>query len=946
MSTFLSKLVDECISHKLINPDTIIVLPNQRARKMLLRELQQREELPKPLFLPEILSIENFLEFLSPLRKAEPLELLGALYEVYSPKVMREDKLDDFMRWADTFIKDLSDMEMQMQQVGHILRDVAQSKNFEFRIGQEDISKGQQSTIQFYQLLEELYVDFNRLLLQKRTAYPGLLYRDCAENIAQYAQALQCKNIVFAGLYVLSISEQQIVKHLKDTFNTHFYFDFDPFYCDFDQEPLFSTSYFLKEVCTTLSLNTQNLHFKGTEYETIDKKVEVVGAMGQINQVFYAVDCLQKLDKEELDQTVVVLADESMLLPFAKAFDTSAANVTMGVSFTQTRTYQLIYDLLDLYQYGYVQVQDHPDRPIPWFHPVLERVLDNPLLQCTLPDDAKCAMMKDWKRLLQQPNVYFGPDTADLSSVLPSFTGQTCGMLAAMVQYLVSLRDSLSSKSSYYPSVSMSIETLQKVSDFLHSVDGDAVSFPVLRNLILKQIEAVTMPLEGDATKGLQVMGLLETRALDFKNVIMLGANERVLPRPVQYNSLLPFDYKYDAAIFPNYIYKDKITAYHFFRLLQRAEHVTLLYNTSSQHSLAEPSRFISQLEFEKTKRGLDNIVIQKLTVSPTIQSNMRPIAVHNNDQIISKLSDYSFSATSLSDYVRCPLKFYLKHICKLRGEEDNVLAFNSIGTIVHKVFQQVFQEAKNQKSAYVFLQKLSSDETEQDCKWIIPAILEETMVGEKDLETGRYLLLTEMVKKHVKAYLERAPKEFEDGDVTLLSLEESVSCKYPCGTASPSGFIYLNGTIDRLQKKGSHLMILDYKTGSVDEKKLRIKPEDVAKVFQKPDYDKLLQLFVYAVLCKHAAGGLIAEERSRGISDPVCGIISTKECLKNRNSSGLFTMIYDQGQHHFDDVVMTQFETSFQEMIARIFDPDGVFCQTTDEHKCSYCDFKNLCRR
>ncbi|MCR4964543.1 MAG: PD-(D/E)XK nuclease family protein [Bacteroidales bacterium] len=955
MSTFLSKLVDECITHELISADTIIVLPNQRAKKMFLGELQGREELKKPLFIPEILSIEHFVERLSFLRRGEPIELLSILYETYSPMSKKEDKLVDFLRWGDTFIKDISDLELHQQNVVSVLQDVASSKDFEFRIGQDSLSKGQKETLMFYNLLVQLYPEFNKNLFQKKVAYPGLLYRDCAEHIDQYSVGLKGKTIVFAGLFVLSPSEQEIVKYIKDNFQTYFYFDFDPFYCDFNKEPLFSTSHFLKEVCDKLSLNVDSLQFKESYYEDTPKQINLVETPGQMSQIYYAVQKLNEMKSEDpsvLENTVVVLADESMLLPFLKAYDKDQLNVTMGVPFSVTQSCRLVENLLDLYQYGCEQ-EEESDASIKLYHPVMADVMSNQLVWNLLPKDEniKSALEKRVAGKLAGKSVYLSMDD-DFAVFLPSFSCRKSDMMSHLMSYLVKLIGVTDKQTQEYACLQKILSALNEVEQFLKTVDKSDVTIVAIRTLVIQQMNALTLSLKGNPKQGLQVMGLLETRALDFGNVIMLGVNDGIIPAPVRYSSLLPFDYKYDRASMPNYIYKDKITAYHFFRLLERASDITLLYNIISVNGLAEPSRFISQLEFEVQQRGLTNINIHKTTVNfELLKYDQQAIQVPKTEEIMNKLAGYELSCSSMQDYIRCPLRFYLKWICKLEHleDKDNTLQTNTIGTIVHAVFQNVFMEMKKSSNYMDFWHSLKDDVVIND--FVIPQLIKLIHVTEAELNSGRFLLLKEIVCKYVFAYFKHVEEELKAGDITLLSFEEKVTCEYHFKLLTEKGSVdhsvNLKGYIDRLQKKGSNLMILDYKTGIIDRKYLKVEDDSIEKVFQDSNYEKLFQLFFYAELCKLTNNEIVKNERDRGVFNPISGIISTQEALKNQDDYCLFTLDYgNDGQNFFDDELLVKFEEKFNMLLEKIFDSNVPFRQTVNDKNCEYCDFKTICHK
>ncbi len=947
MASFLSSLVDACVAENLIQADTIIVLPNQRARRLLIDELSKRQDLPKPLFIPEILSVEHFVEKLSPLRKADPLELLMNLYEVYAPKSKKEDKFNDFMRWADTFIKDVSDMEMQMQNVPLILREVAADKDFEFRIGQDSLSASQRDTVSFYGMLEQLHEEYNQLLLNRKIGYPGLLYRNCAEHIEQYASKLTCKHIVFAGLFVLTISEQKMFQYLQSRFDTHFYFDVDPFYCDFDREPIFSTSYFLKQLCDKFALNNKTLRFQNSDYASIKKEVEIIGVNGQMSQIYYAVQYLEELKNncpEALDDTVVVLADESMLVPFLKAYDTSSANVTMGIPFSISHAYMLVCDLLNLYQYGISQVPADRETALPFCHPILTQLMSNPLINYLMPQDPMD--FREASGRLQQrlsaKNVFFAPATEEFAALLPQFTSRPSHLLPQLLSYLERLKAAIPTKDKEHYVVSDVIEVLQNVHQALGVVYDQDLTFVAVRNMVRRQLDSLKFSLEGNASQGLQVMGLLETRALDFKNIVMLGVNEGVIPQPVRYNSLLPFNHKYAGIDLPNYIYHDKIFAYHFFRLLQRAEHVTLMFDTAGKTNVGEKSRFVSQLEFEAAHQHLDTITFQYHTIAYPLTTAASDIAVPKTPTVMERLSQYEFSASSLNDYINCPLSFYLKDLCKIRKPDtpDDTLQTNTIGTLVHASLQHIFEKMKHEGRYVATLQSMLKDESNLAAQYILPVVQEYLALSEQELQKGRFLILTEIVQSHVMAYLHQAVKEFQDGDVTLLSFEDLLACAYSFGDKT----IRLKGFVDRLQKKGAHLMVLDYKTGSVKEEEMKVPDKNMSEVFTNPKYAKLVQLFVYALLCKYTDNEVVKQERDRGVFDPICGIISTKECLKS-NKKYLYSMQYN-GQDYFDDELLQIFEQAFQELMDQILDSKVPFTQANKAENCKYCDFKAICRR
>lgn len=958
---FLSLLSEKIISLNIPLEETIVVLPNRRAHRMLLKELAHKSD--KPIFAPSVFTIEEFVAYLSPLRKMEQLELLTELFQLYqSYGTENATEFDSFLSWGPAFLGDVSDMDVQMQHCVSIFKDLATAKSFEIAFGQDDVSEGQRKTIKFYELLSDLYEKFVDQLLQKNSGYVGMMYRDCANNIAEYAEKLTAKHFVFAGFHVLSASELKIVHYIKDNFDTHFFFDIDRFYCDFQKEAHFTTAYFLKKICEELSLLPEKVQFSSNYFEETEKTIQIAGTAKSMNQIYYAIDQLERIRKEQggnLNDTALVLADESLLLPFLSAYHPDDMNVTMGYPFKATPAYTLLTTLLEMYQTGLRTGQPKAkEEPMSFYHRDIIALMRNPLVKeylFTGNDNANDSIGKYDDR---QSFQFQSQDIEEFE--LPHYTRDTSKMLQETIDFLNMIL-SKAEQTEHAEMLSVMIEKLQETSDFLQPLSniGAELSFSVIKYAIGQQIDGLTLSMKGDASNGLQVMGLLETRTLDFKNVVMLSVNEGTLPSGIQFNSLLPFDFKYEGQALENYLYKDQVYAYHFFRLLQRASNVILIYNNDTIGSLSEKSRFVTQLEFEVKERNLENIHVEYPVISfPFIVGKKNDISVKKTDAIQDEILNFQFSATSINDYIRCPLAFYLKNICGIRPRDtfNDKIENNVIGTITHGIFEDVFNEVKKQQEAgkkYADYKSIFDDYIDN-----IEAKVEKKMqkdpklqLSVHDLTFGRLFLASKIIQQDVSNYLKKAKGEFSGDTITVVGNE----AKRYVDLSVDGKKMHLKGSIDRLQKRGDVWEIVDYKTGKVYSDNLSLALEDdssiksilesevMLQMFEKTEYHQLIQLLIYAILWKY---NLSSDDEKPKVRS---GLLSITDVNKKADTY-FFPVKYGKPKEELSDELpmslIDAFEAKIQKLLSDIYSNEKPFKQCDDSSRCTYCDFKFICCR
>lgn len=956
--SFLEEIAEKIVVSQVSLQETAILLPNKRAKRMLLKVLAK--QCKKSVFAPTIFTIDEFMDKLSPYQRLTKVELMVKLHEVHQ-EFSENDFTEDVFTWIPAFVDDISEMDMQLADAVSIFHDLSNAKEFEFTIGHDNLSEYQKKHLKLYQLFADIYTQFKQKLRDQGLGYAGMIYRDCADHVGDYVQKLPFKNYVFAGFHVLNPAELTVVAYIKEHYNTQIYFDIDPFYCDFKKDERYSTAHFVRKICERLKLPEEQIEFKQSHYKDTEKNIQIVGTSKTMNQIYYAIHCLKEIESRQgnLNDTAVVLADEQLLLPFLSAYGIENVNITMGYPFKETPAYTLMNVLFDLYHQA---LQFHSKgQELRFQHKQLIYLLRSPLVRKHLFKDAE-SYNTYLKQLDESQKIVFSiselQQTANEYAIdieLPKSIDEKHEILSAVTNYMQRLLDKISKERSQDSAIlCILVEQLRHTQELLQPL-LQSLGFSTMKYLVEQQVGQLSVPIKGDATQGLQVMGLLETRTLDFKNVIMLSVNEGTLPSGIRYNSLIPFEFKFNGEALENYLYKDQVYAYHFFRLLQRAENVVLLYNNVSEDTtLTEKSRFIMQLEFEIQEQQLDNINLSYPVVNFSFTADTTAdIIIQKNDEILEALKAYKYSASSFNDYLSCPLKFYLKSICNIRPPETfkEKIGSNIIGTISHSCFEDVCKDIMANPCDYENIIQKHLDNKEN---LVRKKFLEnkELNIKDKDLDQGRVLLAVKMVEYNVAKYLPKLKEELAK-DVRILGNELELQCTLPVTVETENHEIHLTGTIDRLQVKDGNYEVIDYKTGKVDSKKLLIKNSNLDKVFTDTEYNKFIQLLFYAILCKKNTNNPVFSNTNKQAD--IKGIIISIPDV-NKNDAYLHASKFNLSDESEPDKkkdtdlftveILNLFEKALAKVFAEILNPKVAIVQTTDTTQCKYCDFKHMCRR
>jgi CRISPR/Cas system-associated exonuclease Cas4 (RecB family) len=898
--------------------ETLVVVPNKRAKQMIRMALAQ--ELKKTFFSPVIFSIDEFVHTLSPYKQLSDIELQVELYYLCrAQNFPRCADFNQFLNWAPAFLNDINEIDMQLTNVEAIFTNIMQIKEIE-----EIFTDRNSEYLRFYEMLYSLYKSFNQQLKEKKCAYNGAIYRDEAAHIAEYAvAALPYKRSIFAGFNTLSPAEIEILKWLYQNRSVELYFDLDNFY----------EQHFLDKFIKPIQKELQIAEIKtiGNDYATIHKQISLIGVAKTTTQLLCAIEKIHEIERQQghLNDTALVLADEQMILPFVHLYDCTNANLTMGYPFAATPAADLINDWFKLYinalQFREAQ---HGNSPL-FYTKELYSFLHNPILQEVITDTGAIALAQlQRRRLLFMP---LNEIEEQIAQWLPNTTTQF-SVMQKFINFIAQVLNAMSPDFTYSTMIQLLLENVQNLAGQLSNY-AETLDIQALYYLVKMQMNALSIPFRGDFAHGLQVMGLLETRMLDFKNVIVVGMNEGNLPKGRSHNTLLLYDVKRHFNL-PSEQYKESIFACHFFHLLQRAEHITLIYDTDSEDKLSEPSRFISQLQYEIKARGLQhNITVteEHLSILPKLNSSENEIQIIKNERIIEKIKTLSLSASALNCYIQCPLKFYLQYVEKLSCPQVSVepLQANVVGSIFHRIVEKVLNGylAAYDQSSYI--QEFTKDLTIH----ITQAMNGQPELEGADFSQGKYYMVSRILDKMLRDYLRCIPAELSRA--RIIGVEIHLNHTLVVSESS----IHLKGIADRVEEKGGVITVLDYKTGNIESRDLEYK--DMSKLFGNMKFAKLFQLLFYAYLYQKDRSISFKTECLRA------GIVSVREAVSG--SSDYFIMASDFPTD--DATLITQellheFEENLIQLIDNMLDSTIPFQQTTQEENCKYCDFKMICCR
>ncbi len=956
METFLSIVAKDLYKrHGADLSRVAVIFPNKRAGLFFNEHLA--EEANRPIWSPAYLSISELFQQLSaqrsenPLKLGDSIKLVCELYKIFREETKSEETLDDFYFWGELLISDFDDADKNLVDADKLFSNLQDLKNimddFDFLNEDQEAAIRQffqnfsiekrtalkEKFISLWDVLGNIYHRYKEELTNQQIAYEGMLYRSVIEQLD--ASQMKYDTYVFVGFNVLNKVETKFFQLLRDAGKALFYWDYDEFYTN---EKNHEAGEFirrnLKEFPSALSGVTFNKMIQ-------PKKVRFVASSTENAQARFLPEWIRDNVTGKESESAVVLCNEALLLPVLHSIPDSVqhVNITMGFPLAQTPVHSFITALLELQtegfrtdtgRYAYAPVQavlKHPyTRQLSSKANELEKDLTEKNRFYPLPSELK---QDDFLGMLFTPQL----SNMDL-----------CRYLSNALKEVASIYNKEKDSDDvfnqlYRESLFKAYTLINRLGSMIDK--GDLiVQTGTFKRLLNKVLSASNIPFHGEPAIGMQVMGVLETRNLDFKNLVMMSLNEGQLPKGSGDSSFIPYNLR-KAFGMTTIEHKNAVYAYYFYRLMQRAENITLMYNTASDGlNRGEWSRFMLQFLIEWPHE----ITREYLEARQSPQT-AKEIIIEKTPEVMKRLQNFydvrcnkkaQFSPSALNTYMDCQLKFYYTYVAKLRPKPEVSSEIDSamFGTIFHRSAELIYGDFKahgNVVNKEQIEQLLHNDVKLQG--YVDRAFKEEFFqvpLDEKPEYNGVQLVNSKVIASYIRQLL-RNDKEY--APFTLVDMEKKVSEDITIPTVKGEILSRIGGTIDRMDSKDGTLRIVDYKTGGMPKA-----AEDITALFtpaeNRPNY--IFQTFLYAAIMtrqqkqKVAPSLLYIHQAASADYKPYIEI-----GLRNKK-----TFVED----------FTPYEEEFRELLTQllsdIFNTKQPFSQTKFVNKCEFCDFKALCKK
>lgn len=932
------------------------VFPNRRTGLFFQKYLSEVAD--TSLFSPTILTINDLFIQLSGKQSADRISMLFTLYDIYIRQSGSTETFDEFLYWGEMLLNDFDDIDKYMANARMLFSNVTDLReienDFDF-LSDEQIAAirsfwssfyprgdtpNQQQFLAVWQVLYDLYEEFRATLAAEGKGYEGMIFREVVESMERgESPDLPYEQIVFVGLNALSVSEERFLAQLQKREIADFYWDY---VSDKVTDPDNKASYFVSR-----NLKSFPSSMKLPPEEKVKTEIEVIGIPSGIGQAKHVYTLLSdwckeaEMSSEEALRTAVILPDEHLLIPVLNAIPEQIRriNVTMGYPLAGTPVASLIEYILALQK----NVRYIDRNPLFYFRDVLP-VLNHRYILSTSPEIISSLV----KEITENNKIYISHTELEKTPLLEILFTPVTGV-EAFSDYLIKVLEELNKVMSAL-SDEEEEDAPQRTNDLeqefifhyfttvnrMKEVMKDArieMKIDTFFRLLKRVTDTITIPFHGEPLSGLQIMGVLETRALDFDRLIILSMNEGIFPQRKAANSFIPYNLRRGFGL-PTYEHQDSVWAYHFYRLIERASHVSLLYDTRSNGlQTGEVSRFVHQLHYHYEVPMRDKLVVYNVSSSKT-----PPLAVPKREDIMRRLDAYrkggskAISASAINTYLDCPLKFYFSVVEGIREEEEvsETIESDVFGSILHKVMEELYKPFQG-KMVTVDLLKAIRKDTALLTGAIARAFASEFFKTEvvRSL-TGQNYLIGEMIRKYVEKILER------DGKLTPFVYIESERKINGLISLSDHSEIRLKGFIDRVDEVRDAIRIIDYKSGSGTTTF-----SSIESLFNKEEKDRakaVMQVFMYCWMYAH-----FTENKGKTIQP---GIYYVRSLFSDPFDPSVYHRIERGKSEKVEDFsgYAQAFEEGLRGCLDEIFNPEIPFTQTPTGKACSYCPFKGIC--
>ncbi len=938
METFIRLVAKDLISRFGINlRDVMVVFPNKRAG--LFMDQQIAAVSGRPVWAPRYRTISELFDSLSDFTRCDDILSVCELYRVYAELVPEPEPFDRFYGWGEIMLSDFDDIDKHLADAHKLFSNILSikelSRNDYLTPHQEEVlkqffegfsikgnSRLKEKFLALWNRMSGIYATFNARLREKGVLYEGALYRDVAEHLSERTNRIpEDMTYVFVGFNVLNDVEKRLFSHLQERGQALFYWDYDAMYVG--EESHFEAGVFIRQNMKEFPNALKEACFDNLGQPP---RIEFIATTSENAQARYIPQWLDTALTEPEQDTAIVLCNESLLQPVLHSLPDAASphpvkrtNITMGFPMTDTPVHSFINALLSLQTDGYDR-----DR------------------HCFRAEQEKIVRCHPYASLLEEQEI-FCPHTENLALLV--YVRSLLERLAEVFGKQKKRRDDVYSQLSHealYRAHQIVCRFIRLTED--HTLD---VQPSTLRRLLRTVLDTTTIPFHGEPAVGLQVMGVLETRNLNFRHILMLSVNEGMLPKTVSDTSFIPYHLR-EAFGLTTTQHKIAVYAFYFYRLLQRAEHVTFMYNIATDGlNKNEMSRFLRQLLAE-TDFPVDLKILQSGQSVPVVNGME---AVKTPEVMDSMRRNYGsgepesrpLSPSALNAYIDCPLKFYYQQVARIRLPKNpqNGLDNTLFGTIFHEAAELLYRKLTERNPIVRrrdIEQLLESGETAL-LPYIEASFQKNFFEGNEGNEVfydGQLLV----ARKVMVSYLRQLLAHDSRMEQFVLEEMEQEHCRGIDITSDGRPLsIDIGGKIDRMDtvrmkdeatgQEVETLRIVDYKTGGTPEKAASME-QLVQPAERRPSY--IFQIFLYA--------WVIAGKQKRPVSPALFFV--------HKSNAGDYdpTIVFNRERVTDFNRFEEEFREVLQGVLEELFNPEIPFRQTSVPKICAYCDYKLLCGR
>lgn len=913
MVTFIQEVLLNLLKEQQDISQLTFILPSKRAGVILKNQLANLTK--KPIFLPRIVSIESFVEELSGLQTTSSTELLLEFYLVYCNNTVKEqqESFENFSKWAQVIIQDFNEIDRYLIPQKQLFQYLSAIQDLSHWSVNEPKTEMVSNYLKFWNRLYEYYLKFTNALAEKGIGYQGIIYRAAVDKVNDYISANKEKQHVFLGFNALNTAESELIQRLLENNMAKIFWDIDE---TFFNHPKHDAALFTREHRKNWTYFKSNpFNWITNNYRTT-KNIDILGVpknVGQAKQIGHILNNLTKTNRK-LDKTAVVLGDENLLITVLNSIPSSvnSLNITMGFPLSSVPLATLFEQLLEMHKKGTNSFY-HKDVISICSHQFITSLLKNN------PDDNN-SIIKD----IQNNNLVYitienlkelAPEKTALMNLLFGNWKNDANIAIKTIQEIIwLLKKDLDLQKDRN---ALPLEYLYRFNEVFNELSRLNTQYGYLKNIsaltsVYKELlSRETLDFQGEPLEGLQIMGMLESRVLDFETVIITSVNEGILPAGKTQNSFIPFDVKLENNL-PTYKEKDAVYTYHFYRLLQRAKNVYILYNTESDALLGgEKSRFITQLELE----GIHNITHKIIPpVVPALENKLTQ--VDKNNDVIASLNNLALkgiSPSAITSYIRNPLDFYYQKVLGIKEYDmvEETVAANTLGSVIHNTLEDFYTP---------IIGKTLTEENLEKMKAKIPQTVSshfKTLYKKGDITKGKNLIVFEIAKRYVLNFINKEIEALKKGDsIKIIALEEKLETTLIVeGIDQP---VKIHGFVDRIDECNGITRVIDYKTGKVESSQVTVIDwEELMTDYNK--YSKPIQILTYA---------LMMESKTHSEKPLEAGIIS----FKNLNAGFIpFTKkesVRGRKESLITQETLSNFKVQLENILREIYNPEIPFVE------------------